>query len=621
MAGVKVSMVPGEAAVSVATNVIQLSVATVLVSGMGNTVHTTPSTASQLLYKSIQPKIVLGPKGVASCFPKGGYAQFSLWQWVNNPYKDSQSIMSPLLGFSSSFNNDNDNNDNDNGNSSVTTSAVAVSTVPAYTISLQYSKTHQLDKSADNTGKSSGSLSRYNITLPECTVYDGTQYVPCGGCNISSYTNTNVTYNCYDISKLCPVSSPRRVLEGTSSSVLEERSSVLEGSGSVEGTDTYTEGGETDYKQARSHSYSSAEDDYDYPITGRGFRALEGDDDGTAPSTSTPMSAYGVLFRAIAMEISSVLTTNPLLIDVKASVVVLAVVGSSLGLFIILLILFLRYDHIELIRRKYLHQVSEEEARKLFKEEIKNGGVGDVAASYQVHIRKMKEESAKKRSIMGNILHSSSMLSPFSDFKKEKKTMTMTKAITKTRIGESTYETRHSKGMKGLQRSSYYPQRSSNYDYSVDCSDLSNDQDQVGNIDSTYGTERYNDRDRDGGRGREKDGDRDRDWDWDRDRDRNTDNDEKNVSHLERSLIVAEFLNKLFPGQTIFTKNRNALDVITANHEYSTMFTSSLIRTRTIRFLRTVINLLVCLFVDTVFYGIYFPAKSNCTKFEDKVIE
>ena len=591
MAGVKIGMVAGEAAVQVATNIIQLSVATVLVSGMGNTVHTTPSTTSQLLYKSIQPKIVLGPKGVASCFPQGGYAQFSLWQWVSNPYKDSQSIMSPLLGFSSSFkNNNNNNNNNDNGNSSVTINPVAVSTVPAYTISLQYSKAHQLDKLADNTGKSPGSLSRYNITLPECTVYDGTQYVPCGGCNISSYTNTNVTYDCYDISKLCPVSSPRRGLEG---------------SGSGEGTDTYTEGGETEYKQARSHSYSSARDDY--PITGRGFRVLEGDDDGAAPSTPAPMSAYGVLFRAIAMEISSVLTTNPLLIDVKASVVVLAVVGSSLGLFIILLILFLRYDHIELIRRKYLDQVSEEEARKLFKKEIKNGGVGDVAALYQVHIRKMKEESARRRSVMGNILHSSSMLSSFSGFKKEKKTMTKAMARTRTRIGENTYETGLSKGVKGLQSSSYYPQRSSNY--SIDCSDLSEDQDQVSNIDSTTGTERYNGTDRD----------RNRDMARDRDRDRDRDNDEKNVSHLERSLIVAEFLNKLFPGQTIFSRSRNALDVITANHEYSTMFTSSLIRTRTIRFLRTVINLLVCLFVDTVFYGIYFPAKSNCTKFDDKV--
>ena len=509
----------------------------------------------------------------------------------------------------------------------MTTNEVAVSNVPAYTITLQYSKAHKLDKSADITGKSPGSSSRYNITLPECTVYDGTQYVPCGGCNISSYTNTNVTYNCYDISKLCPVSSSRRlregtgsgVLEGTGSGVLEGRSSgvlegtgsgVLEGSGSSEETDTYTEGGEGEYGQINSHPYSSARDDY--PITGQCFRALEGDDDGTAPSTPAPMSAYGVLFRSIAMEISSVLTTNPLLIGVKASVVVLAVVGSSVGLFIILLILFLRYDHVELVRRKYLDQVSEDEARKLFKEEIKNGGVGDIAALYQAHIRRLKEESARRRSVMGNVMHSSSMLSSFIGFKKEKKTMSMSmtvkKAMARTKTGESTYETGagHSKVIeKGLHSTLRYPQRSSNY--SLNCSDLS--EDQVSNIDSTNGTDRDRDRDRERYRDR------------DRCRDRDRDNDEKSVSNSERSLIVAEFLNKLFPGQTIFSKSRNAFDVITANHEYSTMFTSSLIRTRTMRFLRTVINLLVCLFVDTVFYGIYFPAKSNCTKFEDKVGE
>eukprot|EP01038_Epipyxis_sp_PR26KG_P011875 gene11875-15893_t len=46
----------------------------------------------------------------------------------------------------------------------------------------------------------------------ECQKYDGVKFMPCSGCNISSYTNYNVTFGCYDMSQICPITSNRQKL-------------------------------------------------------------------------------------------------------------------------------------------------------------------------------------------------------------------------------------------------------------------------------------------------------------------------------------------------------------------------------------------------------------------------
>ena len=87
----------------------------------------------------------------------------------------------------------------------------------------------------------------------------------------------------------------------------------------------------------------------------------------------------------------------------------------------------------------------------------------------------------------------------------------------------------------------------------------------------------------------------------------------------DRTVVVAEFLHNLFPGQSIFTKKRNAFDIISANHDYSRMFAPSLIRSRTVRFIRSTTYLLVCVFIDTIFYSLYYPSNSICNQMVDKV--
>jgi hypothetical protein len=71
--------------------------------------------------------------------------------------------------------------------------------VPAYYIYLQYSGPQNFNFSASSKGS-------VNFTIPACTLYNGVKYVPCHGCNISSYTNYNVTYSCFDVMQLCPIS-------------------------------------------------------------------------------------------------------------------------------------------------------------------------------------------------------------------------------------------------------------------------------------------------------------------------------------------------------------------------------------------------------------------------------
>ena len=82
---------------------------------------------------------------------------------------------------------------------------------------------------------------------------------------------------------------------------------------------------------------------------------------------------------------------------------------------------------------------------------------------------------------------------------------------------------------------------------------------------------------------------------------------------------VTEFLHRLFPGHGIFRKKSNAVVILASNHDYFKMFGgSTMTRSRTIRFLELVALVLVNLFVDTVFFGIFFPA-NTCNINTDKV--
>ena len=90
--------------------------------------------------------------------------------------------------------------------------------------------------------------------------------------------------------------------------------------------------------------------------------------------------------------------------------------------------------------------------------------------------------------------------------------------------------------------------------------------------------------------------------------------------HFTSTVIVEQFLHKLFPGRSIFTKKRNVLEIIFVHHDYLSMAGgSSLNQSRTIRFLLLVSTVLSAIFTDTIFFGIYYPGDSNCTLLVNEV--
>jgi hypothetical protein len=288
--GVLKGMAPGEFPVTLASKNMQLVVSNVLVSGLNNAVLSTPSTAAQSFYGIIPPKLALGPNGLSSCYSTAtGYAELSLLRWGNNPYINSQAIQAPLMRFSTQL-----TKPKNTTKVLLDRGVIPLKGVPAYTISLQFSTTQAFNFTAGIRG-----LRKVNFTLPACTIYNGVKYVACLGCNISSYTNHNVTYGCFDITQLCPSTlvNVKRNLQSSKDS----------------GTDS----------SSKSESVEAA-------------------------------STYGVLLNSLAAELSSTLSSNPFALDLSKAVAILSFMGALIGFIVISFILLLRWDYREKVGKKSL---------------------------------------------------------------------------------------------------------------------------------------------------------------------------------------------------------------------------------------------------------------------------
>jgi hypothetical protein len=346
VSGVLMSMASGEEPISLTSDNIQITVSKKQVTSLGNEVLSPPSTAAQSAYGSIPPKISLGPNGLSSCVFTGGYAQLSLLQWGNNPYPDSNSVKSPLLRFSSTSTAP--TNTNTSGTPTVTPLVSKVNLtllgVPVYTITLQFSTIQDFNFSAQESG-----LRKTNFTLPVCTLFNGVTYVPCRGCNISSYTNTNVTYSCFDITQLCPTTTTvNRYLKSGM-----DRNSV----------DNNTK------KQSRILQSEALEE----------------------------ISVYGALLESIGAEISDVLSSNPFNLDLSKAVAILSFMGCLIGFILIFLVIFLRLDYQERLQRTYVLNENRARAKKILEENIGKGGNGDLGAEYAKHIKRINKEIKKSK--------------------------------------------------------------------------------------------------------------------------------------------------------------------------------------------------------------------------------
>jgi hypothetical protein len=139
----------------------------------------------------------LAGNGLDACGFSGGYSPLSIMSWGSNPYSTDVPLQSSILRFGTG-------GTTDSRRKMLETVDVALSFVPLFYISLQFSSKMDLNFTAQRLGL------KANITLPQCRFYDGSEYTDCQGCNISSYTDYNVTYGCYDLSVLCSGASSTR---------------------------------------------------------------------------------------------------------------------------------------------------------------------------------------------------------------------------------------------------------------------------------------------------------------------------------------------------------------------------------------------------------------------------
>ena len=518
--GVQLGMASGEVSVTLVSPNVQVAVSSALITKSGNSAFESPGTASQLAYGAIQPKITLGPVGLSTCSFKGGYAQLSVLRWISNPYTASTAVKSPLLRITVA-----------SQAAAITTSTTvtnqvqgnkvvfALPGVPAYYIALQFSSKQQFNFSAISSNTTATTRGKSNFTLPACTLYNGNAYVSCKGCNISSYTDFNVTYGCYDISQLCPSTTIKRSLKYSDH---ESTGNLIE---------------ETDEDEDQELGEPA---DAEY-WTNRQERNLGPiDDDASTPSVSG--STYGVLLQSIGAELSNVLSSNPFKLNVAESIVVLTFVGCLGGFIILMLIYLLRLDDDEQLYKIYVKRGADAAARKSLEDDLKNGGKGDLSSTFTEYLNTQNKELKSRRSII-RVLHGSP-------------------------IG-GTYK----KGVKDQYNSMK----------GEDPSTTDDDDDQSHSHGDLFSSN-------------------------------------KNVGQHATSAVVTEFASNLFPSGSIFKKKWNTVNSIFVHHNYFAMFAGSkLNQSRTIRFLHLVALVLTSIFVDTVFFGIYFPGNSTCSLMTDKV--
>jgi hypothetical protein len=540
MKGMQRGMALGEGPHNTVSTGFQLSVSSALVTASNGLELITPATLSQQQYGSIPPKLTLGPDGVSSCFPDKEYVHLSTLLWANNPYPNSQSVQSSLFELSLSSQADSSSSIiKSAGDVTPYTRRTADDTVvphkssgPAFTLVLQYSLKQNLNSTRSAAEKSKGEK-RMNVTVPDCTLFNGVEYVACKSCNISSYTDYNVTYHCYDITLLCPTST-RSNIKGLRVGV--DRGSVGD--------------------ECNGSDCNGQFDDTPIEHTAERDRDLGANDDATSSTGTSPSVSFGVVFHGVISVLSDILSTNPFALDTAGSVAVLSFMGSFVGFLLILLACFLRTDSLEKLHKRYVMKESEALARKLFEEEIKQGGKGDISGSYRAHLTKI-EQDRSKRSVMSTFIRSP------------------TTAL-------------HLVGLKSSGRAlqEKTPEENAHYVYKTDTSSRFQVYDFPSSSESSETP---------------------------------TEGHSATQEQHEKTVVVAEFLHNLFPGQSMFTKKRNAIDIISANHDYSRMFAPSLIRSRTVRFIRSTTYLLTCVFIDTIFFSLYYPSNSSCHYMVDKV--
>ena len=563
VSGVQKGLTLGEAPVTLVTPNLQVMIASALVSETGNSVLTTPPTEKQTAYESIQPKITLGPQGLSACAssPSSNYAEFSLVQWGVNPHATSLPIQSTLLRFSSVNPAYTPPTAMIGRNVQRKSIVFPVQGIPAYTIALQFSTVQEFNFTA-GMDYSTKSKSTPNFTLPACTQYDGSKYVPCKSCNISSYTNYNVTYSCYDIEQLCPRSSTQRRLSDG-----EQYVSDGEYHSDFEWYDFEREDEDMNLAEQMNEDQYEGEDeggpkainisDVEEDTIHGYHRILQtADDDSVKGNTMPASSTFGVILESVDAQLTTVLSSNPFALQASENIAILSLVSCLSGGILIMLVILRRLDNKTKVKNKFAKQAKEDMRKLLFQAEIaEKVPVGpDVPYDRREEFQRSKFAANGAKSYMN------------SNFSRK-------------------YFSTYGASCKKLSTERSPPSRSSRRSKALGSDADESEENDVDSEELTQGTCYLDDK------------------------------------RLATSAVVEEFLHKVFSGRSIFKKDWNAWRIIHANHSYlKTIGTPTIGSSRVIRFLGLMSQIMIILLLDTLFFGIFYPRAAPCTFTTDKVI-
>lgn len=383
--GVTKTTVPGQAPEALTTPNVRVAVDNAQLSSLNGGSLAPPSTAAEAAYGVLPPSIGLPADGFAGCgMPKGsGYAQLSTMQWGQNPYAGSNDIKSPVLRFSNSKSSTNKGRRlltrNGRRMLKLTSRTVKLLGIPLYYITMQYAARQELNFSQDLTKKPKRLMQgekQGNFSLPKCQLNQGGKFVDCKNCNVSSYTNTNVTFGCFDLTQLCPPGSDlykkanaRRHLTAEEYQDFESDLNRYEDEDAEMATmsdrqwmlydQSWAWGSHTEEQRL----FYEKEDYYDAEIN---RRRLQGDDDGnTEPSSADDaVSNFGALLAAILAQLAATLSSNPFALDPSKSIPILTFI-SVLGFIICSgFFWFLRWDTYDHNFELYVKEAALKEKRK-----------------------------------------------------------------------------------------------------------------------------------------------------------------------------------------------------------------------------------------------------------------
>ena len=177
--GVQRGMVQGQFSSSIISNYVRTSVRYDTSSYFHAVTLQPPASAEDMVYSVPTPSIKMPLDGLDACGISGHYIQISLTQWVANPYPQQNST-----DFKSSLLR---------YSSSTTSTPLSLSAATSTT-----------RNSSFDVSLFFNTMQNWTSKVPGCHLLTNSQNAPCK-CKLLRYSPYNVTFKCWDMNMLCPI--------------------------------------------------------------------------------------------------------------------------------------------------------------------------------------------------------------------------------------------------------------------------------------------------------------------------------------------------------------------------------------------------------------------------------